>query len=521
MAEESIPPTGELTDLTPDGYRGQIYFGEQSPNYSIVGKADDKDKDVELDLPGSDESRNTYTGKAGVDVGSTFNQLLYAWKFGEPNILLSGRVNEKSKILYDRNPRQMVEKAAPWLTVDSDPFPAVVDGKVVWLLDGYTTTDQYPLSERGSYQEMTSDSLDEGNEFRTLPTDEINYMRNAVKAVVDAYDGTVTLYAWDEDDPLLQAWRKAFPGTVKDKDEIPAELLEHMRYPEDMFKVQRYQLGAYHVTDAKSFYEGKARWQVPEDPSKAGTLQPPYRLSIRTPSSGEDPVFSLTSVYVPNKRQNLSAFVSVDADASLPSYGTLRVLALPDNIQIAGPGQIAGRFGSDSAIQGELEKLSKNSNVRLQYGNLLTLPVGKGLLYVQPVYSIRSGASTANYPVLSYVLVSFGEKRGIGKTLAEAVAKVLEINESSIDKGAGGKGGGGTDTGNGGGQRPGRSRNRCLPCWSGPTPGSRRPRRHSRRATSRPTARPPSRPKRWWRRRWSRPTKRSRRRRRRGSSPPI
>lgn len=157
----------------------------------------------------------------------------------------------------------MVEKAAPWLTVDSDPFPAVVDGKVVWLLDGYTTTDQYPLSERGSYQEMTSDSLDEGNEFRTLPTDEINYMRNAVKAVVDAYDGTVTLYAWDEDDPLLQAWRKAFPGTVKDKDEIPAELLEHMRYPEDMFKVQRYQLGAYHVTDAKSFYEARRVGRCP------------------------------------------------------------------------------------------------------------------------------------------------------------------------------------------------------------------------------------------------------------------
>ena len=434
-AEQSIPPEGQLTDLTPGGYRGQIYFGEQSPDYSIVGKADKDDTDVELDLPGSQGSVNTYAGKAGVNIGSTFNQFMYAWKFGEPNIVLSGRVNKNSKILYDRNPRQMVEKVAPWLTVDSDPFPAVVDGKVVWLLDGYTNTDQYPLSERGSFQDMTSDALDNGNEFRTLPTDEINYMRNAVKAVVDAYDGTVTLYAWDESDPMLKAWRKAFPGTVKDRDEIPADLLQHMRYPEDLFKVQRYQLAAYHVTDAKTFYEGKARWQVPEDPNKSGTLQPPYRLTVRTPSGGENPVFSLTSVYVPAKGQNLTAFVSVDADASLDSYGTLRVLALPGNTQFDGPGQIAAKFGSNAVIQDELEALSKNSNVRVVYGNLLTLPVGEGLLYVQPLYSIRSGASTANYPVLSYVLVSFGDTQGIGKTIAEAVANVLKIDTGSSSGG--------------------------------------------------------------------------------------
>lgn len=427
-AERSIPPEGELTGLTPEGYRGQIYFGERSPQYSIVGKAKNDDTDVEFDLPGADNSTTTYAGKAGVDVGNTFNQFMYAWKFGEPNIVLSGRVNENSKILYDREPRKMVEKVAPWLTVDADPYPAVVDGKIVWLLDGYTTTDQYPLSERASFQDMTSDSLDSDNEFRTLPTDEINYMRNAVKAVVDAYDGTVTLYAWDESDPMLQAWRKSFPGTVKDKDEIPAELLDHMRYPEDLFKVQRYQLAAYHVTDAKNFYEGSARWQVPEDPNKPGTLQPPYRLSVRTPSGGEDPTFSLTSVYVPNKKQNLAAFVSVDADASREGYGTLRVLTLPGNTQIDGPGQIANTFGSDSTIQRVLESLSKNSNVRLVYGNLLTLPVGEGLLYVQPLYSIRSGASEANYPVLAYVLVSFGDRQGIGKTMAEAVANVLQID---------------------------------------------------------------------------------------------
>ncbi|MET1060598.1 MAG: UPF0182 family protein, partial [Nocardioides sp.] len=438
-AETDIPPRGELTDLTPDGYRGQIYFGEKSPEYSVVGKASPTSEDVELDLPNGEENAagsttNTYDGAAGVEIGGLFHKMLYAWKFGEPNLVLSGRVNENSKILYDRNPRQMVEKVAPWLTVDQDPFPAVVDGKIVWMLDGYTTTDQYPLSQRGSFDEMTSDALDSGNEFRTLPTDEINYMRNAVKATVDAYDGTVTLYAWDESDPLLKAWRAAFPGTVKDKDEVPKDLLEHMRYPEDLFKVQRYQLARYHVTDASDFYENNDRWEVAKDPEATGKLQPPYRLSVRTPSGSPEPVFSLTSVYTPYRRDNLASFVAVDADASNEDYGTLRVLTLPGNTQIPGPGQIANQFGSNTTIQNELAKLTRNANVRVLNGNLLTLPVGVtddksdgGLLYVQPLYAVRSGTSTANYPVLQYVLVSLGQRSGIGETVAGAVADVLQI----------------------------------------------------------------------------------------------
>ncbi len=439
-AETDIPPRGELTDLTPDGYRGQIYFGEKSPEYSVVGKESPDSPDVELDLPDGEanaagSTNNTYEGASGVEIGDLFHKVLYAWKFGEPNLVLSGRVNENSKILYDRNPRQMVEKVAPWLTVDQDPFPAVVDGKVVWMLDGYTTTDQYPLSQRGSFQDMTSDALDSGNEFRTLPTDEINYMRNAVKATVDAYDGTVTLYAWDEADPLLDAWRAAFPGTVKDRDEIPADLLEHMRYPEDLFKVQRFQLARYHVTDASDFYENNDRWEVAKDPETAGKLQPPYRLSVRTPSGSDEPVFSLTSVYTPFRRDNLASFVSVDADASNEDYGTLRVLTLPGNTQIPGPGQIANQFGSNTTIQNELAKLTRNANVRVLNGNLLTLPVGVtddnsdgGLLYVQPLYAVRSGTSTANYPVLQYVLVSLGSRSGIGESVAEAVADVLGID---------------------------------------------------------------------------------------------
>ncbi|MFS3128523.1 UPF0182 family protein [Nocardioides sp. Bht2] len=430
-AEEALPPQGALTDLTEGGYRGQIYFGEKSPEYSIVGKANKDDRDVELDIPSNDEGGNklnTYDGAAGVEVGSTFRQLMYAWKFSEPNILLSSRVNGNSKILYDREPRKMVEKVAPWLTVDADPFPAVVDGKIVWILDGYTTTDQYPQAQRESFETMTSDSLDNGNEFRTLPTDEINYMRNAVKAVVDAYDGTVTLYAWDEADPLLAAWRDAFPGTVKDKADIPADLLSHMRYPEDLFKVQRYQMAAYHVDDASTFYTGESRWKVPEDPTATGSLQPPYRLSINTPDNG-DQVFSLTSVFVPNKRDTLASFVSVDGDASKDSYGTMRILELPRNTPVPGPGQMANQFNTNQVIQDELARFTRNSNVRVLNGNLLTLPVGQGLLYVQPIYTIRQGTSTANFPVLQYVTVAFGDKAAIGTTVADAVAKVLNLDE--------------------------------------------------------------------------------------------
>lgn len=425
---DSSDDAKENHDLTGGDYRSAIYYGESSPDYSIVGKADPDDRDVELDLgsEGNDTGTTTYAGKGGVDVGNTFQQFLYAWKFGEPNIVLSGRVNENSKILYNRHPREMVEKVAPWLTIDQDPFPAVVDGKVVWILDGYTTTDQYPMSERESFDEMTSDSLKNNNEFRTLPTDEINYMRNAVKATVDAYDGTVTLYAWDESDPMLKAWRKAFPGSIKDKDEIPESLLNHMRYPQDLFKVQRYQLAKYHVTNAKDFYEGNDRWEVPEDPNQAGQMQPPYRLSVRATSNKKaDPVFSLTSVYVPYKKQNLAAFVSVDSDASKESYGQIRMLELPETTQIDGPGQVANQFGSNTRIQNQLAKLTRNANVRVVYGNLLTLPVGESLLYVQPLYAIRGGDSEANYPVLRYVLVSFGNRAAIGTTMREAVGNVL------------------------------------------------------------------------------------------------
>ena len=444
-------PRGDMSDFVGE-YESRIYYGENSPTYSVVGKRSADAPDLELDLPltaggretDESEATSTYDGEVGVEIGSLFHKLLYAVKFGEPNLVLSDRVHENSRILYDRDPALIVEKVAPWLTVDADPYPAVVDGKVLWILDGYTLTDQYPLSERESFDEMTDDALDDGTAFQTLPTDEINYIRNSVKATVDAYNGTVELYAWDEEDPMLQTWRRVFPGTVQPKEEIPESVLEHMRYPEDLFKVQRYQLARYHVTDAADFYQGNERWEVPADPNQSTTLQPPYRLSVEREGASQ---FSLTSTFVPVNRQNLAAYLTVNAEADSEEYGAIQVLdlTLGSGRQVSGPGQVASRINADENLQNALLSFTSGSEARVRYGNLLTLPVGDRLLYVQPIYTIRQ-AGDGSFPVLQFTAVSFGEDVGFGQTFAAAVGDLLgvEIEDGQARGSSGGDTGGDT-----------------------------------------------------------------------------
>ena len=367
-------------------------------------------------------------------------------KFGDPNFLLSERVNENSKVLYYRKPLERVEKLAPWLTLDEDPYPAVIDGRIVWIVDGYTTTDRYPLAQKESFEEMTDDSLDDGSQFGTLPTDEINYMRNAVKATVDAYDGSVNLYAWDESDPILQAWRGAFPGTVQDREDIPDSLMEHLRYPEDLFKVQRYQFARYHVTEANDFYQGNNRWEVPQDPEAPGNYQPPYRMFVQQPGE-TDESFELTSVFVPRGKNNLASFVSVNSDATSDRYGEMKVLQLP-NEQTPGPGLIANEMTTSENVRTELLAFQSGGSKPI-YGNLLTLPVEDGLMYVQPVYATRE-LSDASFPELEFVIVSYGDQVGIGTSMTEALADVLGV-DPDISTPAGDTGDGG---GSGGGDQP-------------------------------------------------------------------
>ena len=421
---KDIPPTGKITEHEP-----RIYFGELQSDYSIVG-APANQTPIELDTPGGGEGGNpktfTYTGSGGVEIGNLWRRLLYAVKFADVNILLSDRVNDASKIIYDRTPRERVTKAAPWLKVDADAYPAVVDGRIVWILDGYTTSNSYPYSQRSQLSRVTSDSQTNQGTVSVQPDTEINYIRNSVKAVVDAYDGSVKLYAWDDTDPVLKTWQKALPGTVLPKSAISDDLKSHLRYPEDFFKVQREVLARYHVTDPGAWYQQSGLWEVPNDPvtgANSAAKETPYYLSVKWPGD-PDAIFSLTSVYVPKGRSNLAGYMAVNADASSPDYGRLRILRMSDTTQIDGPGQTANAMVTNQTVAERLRPFLNQGSASAQYGNLLTLPVGGGLLYVQPVYTQRQGSGGA-YPALQFVMVRFGQKVGIGDTLKEALDMVF------------------------------------------------------------------------------------------------
>ena len=422
------PAQNDLVDGGPGKFEQRVYFGEKSTSYAVVGRPEGASP-VELDLGvGEDaDTHTTYDGAGGVPIGSTFRKLLYGIKFGSSSFLLSGRMNENSQILYNRTPRERVEKVAPWLTLDDDAYPVVVDGRILWVLDGYTTTDRYPGAERDSFKEMTDDTLQQDTGLRTLPTDQINYMRNAVKATVDAYDGTVRLYAWDESDPILKAWAKVFDGTVLPKSAIPDDLMSHLRYPEDLFKVQRYQLAKYHVTDARAFQQGSDWWQVPLDPnSPVDHLMAPYRMFLDAPGSDKE-VWSLSTTFSPTKRNNLSAVMTVNSDATSADYGQIQVLERLDQ-QTQGPRQVASDLKNDSAISQALLPFRGTGSL-LNYGNLLTIPTtSHGLIYLMPIYA-RQGTSSP-YPKLAYVLVSYDKHLGYGTTLQAAITSALRATST-------------------------------------------------------------------------------------------
>ena len=425
-----LPPTKGLGTFEP-----RVYFGENSPEYSIIGGSKNSEP-VEFDYPddssASGQKNVTYTGKGGVPVGGLLNKLVFAIKYGEQRILLSSLINKDSKILYDRNPRDRVAKVAPWLTLDGDPYPAVVDGKITWIIDGYTTSAGYPYAQGTSLADATQDALTSNSASITAQQNQrVNYIRNSVKATVDAYDGTVTLYQWDEKDPVLKSWMKAFPNTVKAKSAISADLFSHLRYPEDIFRVQRDILSSYHVKDAASFYGGQDFWRVPSDPSTFGANasdQPPYYLTMKLPKASE-PAFSITTPFVPRGvRENLTAFAVANSKPG-PDYGKITVLQLPRSTAISGPSQIASNFEAKPEVANALSLLRQGgSDVVL--GNLLTLPVGGGLLYVQPVY-VKATSNTSAYPLLQKVLVSFGDVIGFDSSLKGALDQVFGGNAGS------------------------------------------------------------------------------------------
>lgn len=437
--ESGIPSTGSFGDFEP-----RIYFGEESPAYSIVG-APVGNKAIELDYPSGDDEADsssnkttTFAGDGGPVLDNAFKKLVYAIKFQSEQIFLSDGVTDESQILYERDPIDRVSKVAPYLTLDSDTYPAVVDGEVVWIVDGYTTTASYPYSHIEQLESAIADTYTPAPAFAI---DDINYIRNSVKATVNAYDGSVTLYVWDDEDPILKTWQKIFPATLTPMSEMSDELKAHVRYPADMFKVQRAILGSYHVTDPASFYSSDDQWVTPNEPTAsnaaAAALQPPYYLTMQVPGT-DAPAFTLYTTFIPRASANssssiLNGYLTANSDYG-DDYGKLTLLELPSQDTVPGPGQVQANFSSDTVVANQLALL-RQGDTSVKLGNLLTLPVGGGLLYVQPVYVQATGETS--FPLLRKVLVAFGDQIAFEDTLDLALDKLFG-GDSGAEAGDGG-----------------------------------------------------------------------------------
>ncbi|QEU76496.1 UPF0182 family protein [Streptomyces nitrosporeus] len=415
FTESGLPTTGELDK----GYEQRIYYGEKTEQYSIVGGPQ-----KELDYEQDGEKTTSYKGDSGVSLSNAFNRAAYAVSFSEPQILYSGAIGDGSRILYNRTPKERVEAVAPWLTIDGDAYPVVVGKRIQWVVDAYTTTNGYPYASRTTLGDTTADSLTTNQRAVVAQQNQVNYIRNSVKATVDAYDGTVKLYEWDTEDPVLKTWRKAFPGTVEPRADIPQDLMDHLRYPQDLFKVQRELLTRYHVEDPRQFYSGSDAWQVPDDPTnKEPGSVPPYYLSMKMPGQ-ETQTFSLTTTFTPKGRPNLGAFMAVDADAASKDYGTIRLLRVTSTVK--GPGQVQSELNGNDDVA-EFVRNLKGTDSDIEYGNLLTVPLDGGFLYIEPVYT-RGG--TQNYPLLRKVAASYGSKIVFENSLGEALNAVFGVEDS-------------------------------------------------------------------------------------------
>jgi uncharacterized membrane protein (UPF0182 family) len=406
----------------------RIYYGALAPDYAIVG-APTGTAPREYD---TDTTQYTYQGTGGVPVGGFFDRLIFATHYSEANFLFSSEINSESKILYNRDPRDRVKKAAPFLTVDTRPYPAVVDGRIVWIVDAYTTARNYPYAETVTLSDATANSLQAAPGATTQANSQISYIRNSVKAVVDAYNGTVTLYQVQDDDPVLNAWEAIFPGLISPESDISDSLREHFRYPEDLFEVQRGLIGKYYVNSPTEFFQGSNFWKVPNDPteSEVTAAQPPYYLEIALPGQSQ-PQFVLTSAMTWFQREYISAYITAGSDPE--HYGKITVQQLPPETQTPGPVLIQQLFNSNTDISNYVTTRNTPGRSRILTGNLLTLPTDKGLLYVEPLY--LQGVSSSSYPQLGQVLVWYNGQVGMGLTLKAALENATPADIGEVDTG--------------------------------------------------------------------------------------
>jgi uncharacterized membrane protein (UPF0182 family) len=419
--------------------RPQVYFGPAfgSSSYAIVGQPAGSRTAVEFDHPGANGSaptHTTYQGDGGIPIGSTLRRLMFAVQLHDPNIFFSSELNSASQLLMLRDPRARVAKLAPWLTLDGDVYPAVVHGDIKWIVDGYTTSATYPDSQLINLHAASATTLTANGASIAQPNRQVNYLQNSVKAVVDAYTGKVTLYEWNQaqhPDPLLKAWESVFPGLVQPQSSIPASLLAQLRYPTDLFNVQRYLLAKYHVTEPSDFYSGNDFWAVPSDLTVAGANSaqgssgppiPSRYMSMSLGGSGGQQ-YSLSSPMVTLNGRQLTAFVYVDAQPG-PDYGKFTVLDFPPSAQSESPAQVQNDIESDTTITDELT-LQRGGNSKVVLGDVDAIPVAGRMLYVEPVYTRSNGS--ASFPILRHVIALYGNgDPSFENTLGPAVRAAID-----------------------------------------------------------------------------------------------
>ena len=387
---QDIPTVGEIP-LT----RPEIYFGEKTKDYVIVGSGTE-----EFDYPvGNTNAWTTYEGTGGVAIGGLFRKMLYAWEFSDFNILISSQVTSESQILYHRQIRDRVNHIAPFLSLDADPYVVVLDGRLLWVVDCYTTSTRYPYS----------DPLDSG----------VNYIRNSVKAVVDAYNGTVEFYASEPNDPILQTYASMFPTLFQPMDAMPAGLKAHMRYPVDMFDIQASVYRTYHMQDARVFYNKEDLWAVPQE-FYSDREQPiePYYIIMRLPDETSEE-FLLMLPFTPANRNNAIGWLGARCDGD--DYGNLVVYRFPKDRLIYGPSQIENRIQQDTTITEQLALWSRGGSQVIR-GNLLVIPIADSTLYVEGVFL---QADAGGLPELKRVIVAAGDEIAMRETLDGALTAIF------------------------------------------------------------------------------------------------
>ncbi|MBA7626026.1 hypothetical protein ES703_33460 [subsurface metagenome] len=387
---KDIPPVG-IFDIE----RPQIYFGEKTDDYVIV-----KTKTEEFDYPSGDENvYGRYEGKGGVNLGSFIRRLTYAWQFGDLNVLISGELNPESRVLYYRNIQERVKHLAPFLELDSDPYLVVMDGRLFWIQDAYTTSNRYPYSEPLGGR--------------------LNYIRNSVKAVVDAYHGSVTFYVTDPEDALIRTYQTIFPKLFVPAEQMSESLRAHLRYPEDMFNIQSVVYRSYHMRDARVFYNKEDLWAVPREVyfGSEQTMEP-YYVIMRLPDE-EKEEFLLMLPFTPVNKNNTIGWLAARSDGD--NYGKLLAYLFPKEGLVYGPSQIENRIGQDTVITEQLALWGRGGS-RVIRGNLLLIPLGKSILYVEPVFLQAEGGGL---PELKRVIVAAGDQIAMAPTLRESLAAIF------------------------------------------------------------------------------------------------